>query len=137
MIECGVVIDKEGCPFHWHLPPGRTAGSIPDTRNLWDVFWEHRENLMGFAHSHPGSGIPGPSQTDLSTFVAIEAALGQRLDWWITSSTSLIVCNWVADERPPWGKYSYTSRTGAKSIYQATGLFNEPQWVDELRAHSA
>ncbi len=137
MIEVGVVIARTGLPLHWHLPPGRTGGSIPDTRDLWDVFWEHRDNILGFAHSHPGAGTPGPSQTDLSTFAAVEAALGQRLSWWITSSTSLIVCNWTADERPPWGKYSHTSRNGTKTIYQATGLFSEPMWVSVLRSRSA
>ncbi len=73
MIECGVVVGIKGA-IHWHLPEGRTMGSIPDTRALWDVFWEHRKlDYLGFAHSHPGSGIPGPSMTDLTTFAAVEA----------------------------------------------------------------
>ena len=40
MIEAGVVIDRAMNPIFWHLPEGRTAGSIPDTRVLWDVLWE-------------------------------------------------------------------------------------------------
>ena len=66
MIETGVVVTGNG-PIHWHLPPGRSGGSLPDSRPLWDVLWEHRrEFFLGFAHSHPGSGIPGPSFTDVS-----------------------------------------------------------------------
>lgn len=99
MIECGVVIDKNGGLIHTHQPPGRTAGNIPDTRSLWDVFWEHRENILGFAHSHPGSGVPGPSHTDVTTFAAIEAALGKRIYWWITSSDAFIRLEWVGPEK--------------------------------------
>lgn len=75
MIEVGVVIGLDFRPRYWHLPPGRTAGSIPDTRSLWDVLWEQRADVAGFAHSHPGSGVPGPSHTDVTTFAAIEAGL--------------------------------------------------------------
>ncbi len=137
MIECGVVIAKTGLPLYWHVPPGRTAGSIPDTRSLWDVFWENRGNILGFAHSHPGSGIPGPSQTDLGTFIAIEAALGERFNWWITSSDRLLVCNWTPDGLPPWGKHSYSTSKGKQHHYLGVVLYDEPPWVNELREASA
>ena len=85
-IEAGVVLDPNNMPLHWHLPPGRSMGGLLDSRDLWEVIWENRDNISGIAHSHPGSGKPGPSHTDVTTFAAIEAALGRRLDWWIVSA---------------------------------------------------
>ena len=99
MMEVAVVIDKRGRPIHWHLPPGRSAVGIPDTRDLWDVLWENRTNLAGIAHSHPGSGKTGPSMTDLTTFAACESGLGVRLNWWITTSDRLIKLAWRGPER--------------------------------------
>ena len=122
MIEAGVVVDKEGFPMHWHLPPGRTAGSIPDTRSLWDQIWENRSQVLGFAHSHPGGGIPEPSWTDLTTFAAIEAALGRRLMWWITSSDHVIRAEWCGPEKTDYGFWT--------TVY-------EPVWAQELRRLSA
>lgn len=118
MREAGVVIGKAGEPIFWHLPPGRTSGAIPDTRLLWDVLWDRREFIAGFAHSHPGSGVPCPSSTDLSTFAAIESALGTRLQWWITSSNRLIRCAYAVDASP---------------CYQGVLEHNEPAWAEELR----
>ncbi len=122
MIEVGVVINHMGYPSFWHTPLGRTGGSIPDDRTLWDVLWEDhkRDTLSGFAHSHPGSGVPGPSYTDVTTFAAIEAALGKRLIWWITSSTHVIRIDWTGPE-----KYDYTSI-----------VIEEPEWAFKLRAIS-
>lgn len=119
-IEAGVVIAKNGEPIFWHNPVNRTMGSLPDSRDLWQVFWDNRENLQGFAHSHPGSGIPGPSWEDLTTFSAVELALGARLDWWITSSDQVILLRWVGPDK-------YT--------YEAT-LIEDPTWVKELRTNS-
>jgi len=95
MTEVGVVIAKDGTVLHWHLPPDRTEVSLPDSRSLWDILWEHRSQIAGFAHSHPGRGIPGPSHTDITTFAAIESALGARLQWWITSEDQLLELRWV------------------------------------------
>jgi len=81
MIEAAFVFDKEGKVIHWHLPIGRTVGSIPDSRDLWSVLWENRKNLGGVAHTHPWNGCPEPSGTDLTTFAACEDALGIRLVW--------------------------------------------------------
>jgi hypothetical protein len=119
MMEVGVVIDQNLAPIFWHLPEGRTGGSLPDSRLLWDVLWDNRKTLMGFAHSHPGGGRPGPSNTDITTFVAIEAALGRRLDWWITSSDTLVVCRQMERD----GRY------GSIVIAKA----DEPPWADDLR----
>lgn len=120
MIEAGVVVDKAGLPVFWHLPLGRTGGSLPDDRTLWDVLWEEfqAERLRGFAHSHPGSGIPGPSYTDVTTFAAIELALGVRLDWWITSSDHVVLLRWLGPD---------------KHTYSSTSVPEAPSWVDELR----
>src|SRR6185369_6039063 len=87
-LEAGVVVGYEGEPIFWHLPEGRTAGYLPDSRELWEVIWENRHNVYGIAHSHPGSGLPGPSREDITTFAGIELGLGRRLVWWITSSNS-------------------------------------------------
>ena len=120
MIEAGVVVDRNGNPLHWHLPEGRTAGSLPDSRTLWDVFWDafKADTLLGFAHSHPGSGVPGPSYSDVTTFAAVEAALGRRLEWWITSSDHVVVIRWSGPD---------------KISYRATIVTEAPSWVAELR----
>ena len=136
-MEAGVVVDREGRAFHWHLPVGRSAGSLPDHPaqlrsditeaefrrvNLWYVLWENRDIISGFAHSHPGGGIPGPSHEDLTTFAAVEAGLGQRLDWWITSDHAMVVCRWIGP---------------AKHAYKVERLATEPSWVPELRRVSS
>jgi len=120
MNEAGAVISREGLVLFWHLPEGRTAGSLPDSRTLWQVIWETFKNdtLCGFAHSHPGSGIPGPSYSDVTTFAAVEAALGKRLDWWITSSDRVILLRWSGPD---------------KISYCATIVDEAPSWVNELR----
>jgi proteasome lid subunit RPN8/RPN11 len=120
-IEAGVVLDLKGAPLYWHLPRDRTFGSLPDSKDLWEVFWENRDDLSGFAHSHPGSGTPWPSPTDISTFSAVELALAARLDWWITSSDGLVLVRWVGP-----AKYNYRVQ-----------IANEHKsWIQELRAHS-
>jgi hypothetical protein len=121
MMEVGVVLDQDCKPVFWHLPPNRTAGSIPDSRELWDVLWEGRKTFLGFAHSHPGSGVPRPSYEDVTTFAAIEAALGVRFNWWITSETHLALVRWEGLDR---------------LHYEVTVLGDEPDWADELRLRS-
>ena len=81
MIETALVFDKLGEPFHWHEPAGRTGGSLPDSRGLWEVMWENRLAIGGLAHTHPWDGPASPSGTDLTTFRALEQGLG-RLYWW-------------------------------------------------------
>lgn len=92
MIETGVLFDPIGHPIYWHEPAGRTVASLPDDAQLWREIWKHRDHLGGFAHTHPGSGIPHPSQTDLDTFVAVERALGRELLWHILSADMVILC---------------------------------------------
>lgn len=115
MIEAGVLLDRDGNPLHWHLPPNRSGAFLPDSRDLWDIIWENRKNLSGFAHSHPGFGVPLPSYTDLTTFAAVEAGLGQRLDWWIVSGDKLSLTGYDGDT------YITLSRSEC------------PSWMEELR----
>jgi hypothetical protein len=118
VIEAGVVVDLDGAPLHWHLPPGRSGGSLPDSRELWEVIWANRERIAGIAHSHPGRGLPAPSHEDVTTFSAVELALGRRLSWWITSSDRVVVVTWSGP-----GSYDYVIES----------LDQEPGWVAELR----
>jgi len=117
MMEAGVVIDLNGEPLHWHLPVDRTVVSLPDSRPLWDIVWENREKIAGIAHSHPGGGVPGPSYEDVTTFSAIERALGRRLKWWITSADAAIVAVW----------------TGPGLLTYSSTLCKELEWMKKLR----
>jgi hypothetical protein len=119
-LEAGVVLDLYGVPIHWHLPLDRTVGSLPDSSDLWQVFWEHRSDLSGFAHSHP-SGMAAPSHTDLTTFSGVELGLGQRLDWWIATPTHLVLCRWVG-----------RSDLGYKTVL----VTQRPLWFIKLLEHS-
>ena len=125
-MEAAVVIGSGGRAIYWHLPEDRTSGSLPDgpgyppSVRLWDFILENMDEVEGIAHSHPGGGVPGPSGTDLGTFVAVEKALG-RLDWWITSSEATVLIRW---------------RGPGRADYAAVRLDEEPPWVAELRAAS-
>ena len=124
-VEAGVVI-VAGEPVFWHLPEGRSAGGLPDSRALWDVLWEHRlAEGLGFAHSHPGSGVPGPSYTDLTTFAAVELGLGRRLRWWITSSDRIVELAFCGP-----GKLMYAP------THTSVCMLEEPSWTEQLRKHS-
>ena len=129
MIEAGVVVDKNGQPLFWHLPEGRTAGGFPDSRALWQALWDafKEDTLLGFAHSHPGSGIPSPSYSDVTTFAAVKAALGKRLDWWITSADHVVLLRWGAPD-----KHQETPNPHFFS-YHSTIVTEAPSWVAELR----
>jgi hypothetical protein len=124
MTEVGVVICNS-IPIFWHLPPRRNIAFLPDSRDLWDVLWEHRYQLDGFGHSHPGSGFPSPSSTDLSTFAAIEAGLGKRLHWWITSKNSTIISRW----NPPNPDVTDGLDYNVKFLLPE----EEPIWINDLR----
>jgi plasmid maintenance system antidote protein VapI len=102
MMEAAFAFDHNGNVIHWHLPPGRTGGSLPDSRDLWSVMWANRKNLGGVAHTHPWSGRSGPSGTDVTTFSACEKALGKRLLWPIITFTDVAVLAWDGP-----GKHDY------------------------------
>jgi hypothetical protein len=104
-IEVGVLVGVDGRPRYWHTPKGASAVELPDSPTLWDAIWQHRKVLHGFAHTHPGHGVPSPSGTDLTTFAAIEAALGTRLTWWILTQDEAITLHWDSTM----GKYVTTA----------------------------
>lgn len=121
MLEAAVLVGLDLNPLHWHLPLGRTNTFLPDSSDLWTVIWENRDHVLGLAHSHPGSGTPLPSYEDLTTFAAIEAALGKRLQWWIVSEDSMIVLSWLGP---------------ARLHYKSATVEYEVSWLAELRALS-
>lgn len=92
MLESGVLLGIDNKPFYWHLPKDRSGGCLPNSKPLWDIIWENKETITGFAHTHPGKGYPAPSYEDKTTFIAIENALGKHLNWYILSSDSQILC---------------------------------------------
>jgi hypothetical protein len=125
-IETGVVLAKNEAVLQWHLPPGRTGGSLPDSPDLWQVLWANRDNLYGFAHSHPGSGPVAPSWEDLTTFSAIDRALGKRLVWPITSSDHVAFFTWKGP-----GPYVY-AHAGQFTADDAPDWL-PPDWLSKLR----
>ena len=100
-MESAVVFDLEGRVIYHHAPHGRSAVSIPDSRTLWDILWENRGNLGGVAHSHPWNGVAAPSQTDVTTFQAVEAALGKRLAWPIVTFSETVTFRWDGQHYSP------------------------------------
>jgi hypothetical protein len=122
-IEAGVVIDDWGHPLHWHLPAGRDNGALPDSSDLWKILWANRDIIMGFAHSHPGSGLPEPSHTDVTTFAAVEQGLGKRLHWYICSSDRLVLVQWAGP-----GVHDY-------GVHECV-VYQEIPWLMSLRERS-
>lgn len=120
-VEIGLVLDWTGQELHWHEPPGRSAGHIPDSHDLWEFLFENRGVISGFAHSHPGSGAVGPSYEDVTTFAAVEAGLGLRLDWWILNADSMVLVRWAGPDRLD---------------YSVTPVAPVPMWADYLRRRS-
>lgn len=102
-METGLVFARWGRPIHWHVPPDRSMGALPDSRDLWKILWENRHDLGGVAHTHPWSGSAGPSQTDVTTFAAVEAGLGQRLVWPIVTFSEVGYFLWIGPERLDYG----------------------------------
>ena len=122
-METALVFDRQGRTIYWHEPNGRTSGSIPDTRSLWDVLWENRNILGGVAHTHPWDGEANPSGTDITTFDAIERGLGRQLLWPVVTFTHVAYV--VKD---PWnGKYYHLS---------GEDVIPEIQDIEELRNRS-
>ena len=93
-METAVVLGRGWRPLYYHAPHGRTGGSLPDSHVLWSFLWEHRADIVGVAHSHPGGGVPSPSGTDVTTFSAIERGLGVRLVWPIATTDFVAAFAW-------------------------------------------
>lgn len=143
MIEVGAVIAKDHRVLYWHVPAGATAGSLPDSRELWDVLWEHRDEIAGFAHVHPWIGDAAPSSIDLSTFAAVELGLGRPLSWWIVTFTDVarverdpdaeayaVTAGYVAVRRPPELMLSWVEplRDLAKGHMPKIGVLQTAPW---------
>ncbi|OPZ35124.1 MAG: hypothetical protein BWY99_02336 [Synergistetes bacterium ADurb.BinA166] len=121
-VEAGVLVGLNERPIFWHLPPRAATDRLPDDGKLWSSIWENRENVLGFARSHLGGGVPSPSLEDLTTFRAIEQGLGRKMRWWIVSLTNTVEV--------------FTGRD--RTSYSSTTLPDdgEPGWVWKLREHS-
>jgi hypothetical protein len=98
-MEAALVFDFHGGVIHWHVPPDRSSAALPDSRDLWQVLWDNREILGGVAHTHPWSGTAGPSVTDVTTFAAVEAGLGERLVWPIVTFSEVRYFTWLGPDR--------------------------------------
>ncbi len=105
MREVAAIINKEGNAVYWNC--SFESAAIQDSKSVWQFIWENRDKISGAAHSHPGTGVPVPSNTDLTTFKAIDAALGLNLTWWIVSANKVVICrgdllnDYAAIEVPP------------------------------------
>ncbi len=128
-IEVGVLVGINHHPLFWHEPADASAVQLPDSQSLWHHIWQAHQakQLLGFAHSHPGAGVPHPSHEDITTFAAIEAALGRALLWWITSADCLVVI-----------RRSNMDSIRMREVYAITSMEarNEPGWTTELRRRS-
>jgi hypothetical protein len=98
-MEAALVFDTEGRTLDWHVPSDRSAGALPDSHRLWELLWENRERLGGVAHTHPWEGAAWFSQTDVTTFAAVEDGLGRRLLWPVVTFTEVATFAWVGPGR--------------------------------------
>jgi len=131
MIEVGVVLGTNNESIYWHLPQNSSAVCLPDSRELWDVLWENRDRVSGFAHIHPWVGRPWPSDTDLTTFIAVENALGKSIIWWIATLDKLsLVKIGVAESQ-----CETVANTFKKTLFSVTPQPWEyyPNWLGEIR----
>jgi len=128
VIESAFVFDKQGRVIRFHLPHGRTGGSIPDSRDLWALMMKHRDILGGVAHTHPGKGYPNPSCTDVTTFSACELGLGVRLLWPIATVNSLSLWVWEGPDI-----YSYIPVLGVPPGFTRGALENIKAGINHLR----
>ena len=96
MREVALVFDYSGRPIHW--VDGASGVVIPDSKSLWDVIWKNKAVIGGVAHTHPWRGETQPSGTDLSTFSAIDRALGRHLNWPIITLTHDQYFRYCSDE---------------------------------------
>jgi hypothetical protein len=121
MIETALVFDNRGRVIRFHLPPDRTGGSIPDSRDLWTLIWDYRRTVAGVAHTHPWEGPASPSGIDVTTWRAIEQGLGKLLLWPIVTFTE-VRC------------FVYNDVTGGyEAVSEADRRVKEISGIDRLR----
>jgi hypothetical protein len=128
MIETAFVFSREGEVIRYHLPHGRTSGSIPDSYDLWELLWKHRGILGGVAHTHPWNGASGPSHTDVTTFAAVEAGLGKRLIWPVVTFTHVTYCMWMGP-----GEHDYGSVPLDRLPFTAEARHHLDNGIERLR----
>lgn len=134
MMEAAVLLDAAGNPIHWHAPEDRSAVSLPDSRKLWDEIWNNRGRAVALAHSHPGTGLTGPSITDMTTFDAIERALGRPLVWLIATDNRLVRCRRVRiDTVTDENRRSRRAHAEIAWITEEELLFPTARWLPRLR----
>src|SRR5882672_5546558 len=77
---------------------------IPDSRERWEILWEHRDEITEIAHSHPGEFLDF-SHEDLTTMEAVEAGTGITFTWSIITKGGFLSRKGVLDtqrEDSPW-----------------------------------
>ena len=77
---------------------------VPDSRERWDVIWQHRNEITEIAHSHPGEFLDF-SHEDLTTMEAVEAGTGKTFVWSIITKSGLLSRKGGQDTRredSPW-----------------------------------
>jgi len=86
---------------------------VPDSRERWEVIWQHRHEITEIAHSHPGEFLDF-SHEDLTTMEAVEAGTGKQFTWSIIT------------------KKGFLSRKSGADIHRE----DAPWWLELLRALS-
>lgn len=104
-LETAIVFGVFGNTIYTHLPPGRSTGYIPDSNALWNFLWSYRDIVRGVAHLHPWEGEAHPSHEDVTTFSAIERALGKQFTWPIATFDDSKYFRWVGP-----GKLDYAAQ---------------------------
>jgi len=78
--------------------------SIPDSRERWQVIWDHRAEITEIAHSHPGDFLDF-SNEDTTTMQAVEAGIARKLIWSIITKDGFLSRHDGIDKRrtdSPW-----------------------------------
>lgn len=114
--EAALVFDKEGKTMVWHIPEGSSAGSIPDSRSLWEFLMENKDRIGGVAHTHPWEGAAWPSSTDVTTFSAIERGLGKRFVWPVVTFSEIKSFVWVGPDLYDYGLREETPPIDANGL---------------------
>ena len=81
-----------------------SATRVPDSRERWEIIWQHRNEITEIAHSHPGEFLDF-SHEDLTTMEAVEAGTGKAFTWSIISKSGFLSRKGGQDHRredSPW-----------------------------------
>jgi hypothetical protein len=99
-----------------------SSTSIPDSRERWEIIWQHRNEITEIAHSHPGELLDF-SHEDLTTMEAVEAGTGKTFTWSIVTQNGFLSRSHGRDARredSPWWlelirKLSYSERKSRRT----------------------